>query len=208
MKKLLVSLVSSVFILGNLSAQSISKGNFMIGSTLGFSTADSRVKVESTDLNEEGDGPSAVQINIAPNVGYFVADNFVVGGGLDYTFNSVKEPNEDEVNDSDLLFGPFFRYYLPVQNNIAFFFQSDFGFGSSSDTQEIAGISRSVKSNIFAVGFGPGLTVFSTQSLGIEALAKYNYARSNFNTTEAGVSSSTETRTNQIDLSIGLQFYF
>ncbi len=34
--------------------------------------------------------------------------------------------------------------------------------------------------NIFAIGAGPGFTIFSSDAIGIEALIKYNYARSKF----------------------------
>ena len=192
---------------GLLSAQALERGNFVIGTTMGFSTADSKVKISSTDLNEEGDGPSATQINIAPNVGYFLANNFALGIGLDYTYNKVEEPNEDEVNDSDLLFGPFFRYYVPFGGRTAVFLQTDFGFGSSADQQYVGTEVRSVESNIFAVGVGPGITIFSDGMVAIEALAKYNFARSRFNTKEGDATVTTATRTNQIDLSIGLQLY-
>jgi hypothetical protein len=55
---------------------------------------------------------------------------------------------------------------------------------------------------------GPGFTIFSNDALGIEALVKYNYARSKFDVDLAGVKTSTTTKTNQIALSLGLQLYF
>jgi len=209
MKRFYVSLIVSSFlfnIIGN--AQVLSKGNFVIGTTMGFSTSDSKVSLESTNSNAEGDGPSATQISFAPNIGYFVVENFALGIGMDYTFGSVKEPNLDEVTDSDLLFGPFFRYYIPTDNDAAFFFQTDFGFGSSSDQQYIGTSIQSIDSNIFAIGAGPGFTIFSNNAIGVEALFKYNFARSKFNTQSGGVSTTTTTKTNQYDLSIGIQFYF
>jgi len=208
MQKTLSILMSCLLFSSVLSAQNLDRGNFIVGATVGFSTANSKVKISSTDINETGDGPSATQINFAPNFGYFLVTNFAVGIGMDYTYNAVQEPDKDEVNDSDLLFGPFFRYYLPFGNNAALFIQTDFGFGSSSDQQLIGGQTRSIKSNIFAVGVGPGITIFSNDRVAIEAVSKYNYARSQFDTSEGNVATNTETKTNQIDLSIGMQFYF
>lgn len=184
--------------------QILDKGNFMIGSTVGFSTANSKV----TSGDEEGEGLTARQFNIAPAIGYFVVDNLALGLGADFTFNKVKEPNEDETNDSDLLFGPFVRYYMPLGSNVAFFLVTNFGFGSSTDEQIIGENKQSIKQNIFAIGAGPGLTVYSDGGFGIEAIFKYNYANSKFDTETGGITTSTTTRTNQFSLSLGMQYYF
>jgi hypothetical protein len=72
----------------------------------------------------------------------------------------------------------------------------------------IAGQRQKITSNIFALGVGPGFTIFSDSAIGIEALFKYNFARSSFDTDIGGIVTETTTRTNQFDLSIGVQFYF
>jgi len=46
------------------------------------------------------------------------------------------------------------------------------------------------------------------EKVGIEAVLKYNYARSNFDTTIGGINTSTKTRTNQFTLALGIQYYF
>jgi hypothetical protein len=190
------------------SAQVLDQGNFMIGSTVGFSVAQSSIKFQSTNTDDEASGPSSAQFTLAPNVGYFPVDNFVLGLGMNYTFSSIDEPNEDRNEDSNLLFGPFMRYYFPFNDDTALFFQTDFGFGNASDDLLIAGQRQKITSNIFALGIGPGFTIFSDAAIGIEALFKYNFARSAFDTDIAGVITETTTRTNQFDLSIGIQFYF
>lgn len=193
---------------GTLTAQVLDQGNFMIGSTLGLSVAQSSIKFQSTNTDDEGEGPSSAQLTFAPNVGYFPVDNFVLGLGMNYTFSSIDEPNQDRNEDSNLLFGPFLRYYLPFNDDTALFFQTDFGFGNASDDLLIAGQRQKITSNIFALGVGPGFTIFSDSAIGIEALFKYNFARSSFDTDIGGVVTETTTRTNQFDLSIGVQFYF
>ena len=180
------------------------RGNFMIGSTIGFSTAKSKVTSGSID----SEGLTAQQINVAPSVGYFVLDNFALGLGADYTLNSVTEPGQDKTTDSDLLFGPFARYYLPIGDNVAFFLAGNFGFGNSKDEQTIGGDKQSIETNVFAVGAGPGLTVFSRGGFAIEAILKYNYANSKFDTVSGGMTTSTNTRTNQFALALGMQYYF
>jgi len=51
--------------------QLMKQGNFMVGSTVGFSTADSKV----TSGGVENEGITARQFNVAPVIGYFVIDN-------------------------------------------------------------------------------------------------------------------------------------
>jgi hypothetical protein len=191
-----------------LEGQTLNKGNFLVGSTIGFSTADSKVTRESTNVNEKGEGPSAIQFNISPSVGYFVMDYFTIGIGMGYTLSVVEEPNKDKINDSDLLFGPFARYYLPIEDDMAFFGEVNFGFGNSSDQQNVGEGTQGVNSNIFAIGIGPGFTIFSNNGIGIEAIFRYNYARSKFDAELNGVNTVTTTKTNQFDISIGVQFYF
>ncbi len=127
---------------------------------------------------------------------------------MDFTFSRLKDKNRDRTDDSDFLFGPFSRYYLPVAEGMAFFWEAEFGFGNSSDDQFIGSDKQSISTNIFAIGTGPGFTIYSSQSIGIEAIMKYNYARSKFNTESGGVKTTTTTRTNQFDISLGIQYYF
>ncbi len=203
MKKIAM-LCWALFFTGALSAQMMDQGNFLVGALTGISTAHSKVSTGGV----ETEGLSAYQFSIAPNVGYFFADNLAAGLGVDFTRSRVQQPDQEETDDSDLLFGPFLRYYLPVEEQVALFLAANFGFGNSTDVQDIAGSRQSIRTNIFAAGVGPGITVYAPGGLGLEAILKYNFARSKFDTEIAGVSASSTTRTNQFALSLGLQYYF
>jgi outer membrane protein W len=191
----------------SLNAQFMQGGDFLIGSTVGFSSTSSKVSQSST-IGTGEKTPRALQINLNPNIGYFLTDDFALGIGLDYTYSHQRDADNNRRTDSDFLFGPFVRYYLPVQERMAFFGVLDFGFGNSSNENLLLTGNESVSSNIFAVGVGPGFTILSSNSIGIEAIFKYNFARSKFNTELGGVSTSTTTNTNQFDVSLGVQFYF
>lgn len=191
------------------SAQYTDQGNFLIGTTIGVSSASSRIIQNSNGEENEGEGPASTQVSFAPKVGYFAFDNLAMGIGLDYTFSRIDQSDKGVIKDSDLLFGPFFRYFVPMgDGDMALFLESTFGFGSSSDNQEINGALQSIKTNIFSVGVGPGFTVISDRGVGISATLKYNYARSNFDTNIANVLQQTITKTNVFDFSIGFQYYF
>lgn len=187
-----------------LQGQVTDRGRFLIGSAVGFATNTSNISYSGQTTEEN---PQNTQWNVAPSIGYFLFNNFTLGIGLDYTSSSEKRTGESKTEDSDLLFGPFARYYFPLDDK-AFFLQSNFGFGNSSDNLSIGGEARNIRTNILAVGVGPGFTIFSNDAIGLEALVKYNYARSKFDVDIAGVKTTTTTKTNQVALSLGLQVYF
>jgi hypothetical protein len=66
----------------------------MMGGTLGFSTADSNVKIEADGASVDNEGTRSTQFNISPRIGYFVTNNFALGIGMDYTLNRLREPVE------------------------------------------------------------------------------------------------------------------
>lgn len=183
-------------------------GNFVVGASLGLSSAHSKIIQEVGTGESEGEGPSSSQFSISPKLGYFVIDQLALGIGLDYTRSEVEEPSHNRTTDSDLLFGPFVRYYLPLTDDMAVFLESNFGFGNASDHLEIDGEPQDISTNIFAVGVGPGLTVFSADAFSVSAIFKYNFARSDFDTSIGGQQRRTVTKTNQFDFSVGVAYYF
>lgn len=198
------AIVAMLFALQIQAQNFTERGNFLVGTALGFSSNTSTIS-QSTG---KGEGPESFQWNIAPHVGYFLFENFTLGVGLDYTFSREQQPNEDKNDDTDLLFGPFGRYYIPFGGDKAVFLEGNFGFGTSSDDLIINGQPQSISTDIIAFGAGPGFTIFSNDAIGIETLFKYNYARSRFNTTQDGVVTETTTKTNQFAVSLGIQVYF
>lgn len=207
MKKPVV-LIAFLLSVGTLLGQYTAQGNFMMGTTLGFSAATSTITQDYGTGDVAKENPTYTQFSIAPSIGYFLIDNLALGIGLDYTFNQVKNKSQATNKDSDLLFGPFARYYIPMTEDMSFFLEANFGFGNSSDDQEVGGVPQNISTNIFAVGVGPGFTIFSSAAVGIETLVKYNFARSDFDTNIGGVRAKTTTETNQFDFSVGFRFYF
>ncbi|MBP6810362.1 MAG: outer membrane beta-barrel protein [Saprospiraceae bacterium] len=183
------------------------QGRFMIGSAVGFATNTSKTSFSGQTPNEGESEPQNTQWNVAPSIGYFLFNNFTLGIGLDYTTSTESREGEAKTKDSDLLFGPFARYYFPFGDK-AVFLQGNFGFGNSSENSNLGGTDQNINTNILAIGAGPGFTIFSNDAIGLEALVKYNYARSKFDLDIAGQKTTTTTKTNQIALSLGIQVYF
>lgn len=210
MKYRILMLISAWLCVGILNAQVTQNGNFILGSTVGFSTASSNITQKATGGSEVEESPYSTQINIAPSVGYFLFDNFALGIRMDYTLNRVEESNNEFTEDSDVLFGPFARFYLPMteSNDMFLFAEAGFGFGNSRDVKELPAGNQRINTNLFAFGVGPGITVIASNAIGLEAVVKYNFARSEFDTQIAGIEANTTTKTNQIGISLGLQLYF
>ena len=206
-EKLLSSLFLSVMLIPVAQGQFTDQGRFMIGSAVGFATNTSKTSFSGQTPNQSESEPQNTQWNVAPSIGYFLFNNFTLGIGLDYTSSTETREGNDKTKDSDLLFGPFARYYFPFGDK-AVFLQGNFGFGNSSENSNLGGTDQNINTNILAFGAGPGFTIFSNDAIGLEALVKYNYARSKFDLDIAGVKTTTTTKTNQIALSLGIQVYF
>ncbi len=111
MKKVILSLAIVTIAAISANAQT-ETGTWLLGGSAGFSSA----KVS-------GASESTTTISIAPNAGYFVADNVAVGAQI--AFESV---NKDH---SSFAAAPFVRYYfLPLGTSAKLFANGTFGFGS------------------------------------------------------------------------------
>ncbi len=220
MKNLILSGVLLIFAIGATSQEIVYqptvRGNFMIGSRIGFSTAKSEIDVQSSTGSVKGDGGSSSQFNLSPGIGYFFADNLVLGIGMDWINNSSSSgvdlnggtSSTNESDNNNVLFGPFIRFFLPTGDDNAFFIGTAVGFGNSNNTFTSDNQTQSVNNSLLTVGVGPGYTIYSKNGLALEALVKYNFARSTSEIDIQGVKRTSKTLTNAVDFSVGLQYYF
>ncbi len=198
------------------SGQIVDQGNFMVGASLGLSAASSNVESTVDGQPPTKNDANSTTFSVNPKIGYFLVDRFTIGLGMDYTFNRTSEPvsntdptlGDDSDFDSDLLFGPFLRYYALASEDTGFFLEVAFGFGSSVDEIIFGGEEQTTSTNVLAASAGPGFTIFNSKGIGLEALVKYNFARSSFDINFRDQTLETITWTNQVDLSLGLVFYF
>lgn len=197
------------------SAQPTERGNFLIGTRVGFSTAVSRLKVESPSFNYDGEGSRTSQFNIAPAIGYFVTRNFAVGVGMSYSSYRSSDPSsadstsrEDDSYSSNLLFGPFARIYLPISEDNAFILGSIAGFGNTVNQVKVNDVTQTIRTDLTSLGVAGGFTVFSQGGISLEALVIYSFDRSRNSLNLQGIQRKTTTWTNALNFSFGLQYYF
>lgn len=192
----------------NMRIQPLEKGNFLLGSGIGFSTSTADIEVSNGNV----DAPSTVssQFNFSPRIGYFFADNIVAGLGMQAVASKVDTDGgaEGDFNDARTLFGPFVRYYFPVADDQAFYLGLVTGFGGSTSDIVSNGTTQSVDNSVSVIGFGPGYTIFASNNLALETQLQYNFGRSKNTVDVSGVSTETTTKTNAFDVSIGVNYYF
>lgn len=220
MKKLTVLFVFSLIAVAATAQLTLinpaQRGNFMIGSRIAFSTAKSSVDVQSAAGSIKGDGGSSYQFNLAPGIGYFFADNFALGIGMDWIKTNSKTGVDltggttvpQESNNNNLLFGPFIRYFIPFGEDKAIFLGSSIGFGNSKNQFASNNVTQSINTSLLTIGVGPGFTIYSKNGLALEALVKYNFARSSTQIDVQGIKRDSKTWTNALEFSVGVQYYF
>ena len=220
MKKTLNLLIFSIFAISAIAQsnfQHTQRGNFVMGSRIGFSTAKSTIEVESTTGTIKGDGGSSSQFSLAPAIGYFFARNFVAGIGLDWLRTSSSTGVDVSggtappltSSNNNVLFGPFMRYFIPTGEDKAFFIGTNLNFGNAKN--EFTGsdnMTQSINTKLLTIGVGPGFTIFSDDGWALEALAKYNFAKSDSEIDIQGIKRTSYSWTNAFDFSIGVQYYF
>ena len=173
MKKILF--LTAFFLFGIVTAQAqLQEGNVMLGTDLGSgltSTTSNGLLSFNFGLNEG----AGFDVGISPKVGYFLNDNFVVGGLVNLGFSKSAENNGESTKTTIYGVQGFSRYYLSPQEaeldelvkTGRFFLETNAG---------IAGLNvkDGPTTNGFAFGFGPGYSYFLNSNIALEASAKYN----------------------------------
>ncbi|WP_319590181.1 outer membrane beta-barrel protein [uncultured Draconibacterium sp.] len=178
MKKALVLL--AVLLIGgaNVFAQT-EKGDFLLGAgtSLDFSFLSSQVSTDSY----ESDKVKNNSFEFTPCVGYFLANNLVVG--IDFlTSNATEKEDGDKYKTSTFAVGPFARVYMG-STNVKPFLHAGFGFGKNTEeyNSSNAGYSdEKIKSNLTTYDVGGGVSFFLTPKVALEVGISYGNASSKY----------------------------
>jgi hypothetical protein len=164
-KRLFISFVLAI--LSNSIYSQLTKGNWLVGGTGKF--YDYKSEYSSATYSNEAE---YTQIDISPNVGYFVADKLAFG--LRPTFSSIKGKVTTvgglSTNVQRYWIGPFARYYFLAaekQANIVTDVSYQFGLFNAGGQK---GDLRS-----FSALAGP--VVYFNTSVGLELLLGYSYSK-------------------------------
>lgn len=206
MKKFLFSSFLFFGFVALVNAQ-ISKNTTMIGGSVGFSASSGETEVDLADASTETiDGPNTTVINANPKIGYFFAENFAAGLGIEYSYLQTEEDGVTDRTSSDFLAGPFARYYFPLGgDNFYFFAEGSIGFGTASTSETPEGEAEIEGSgSLFGAGVGPGLAVFVGDQIALEGILRYNHVSTS---TEFNDETVLDSNVNEIDVLIGINWY-
>ena len=149
MKKILF--VAGIFISGIAMAQT-EKNTWLVGGGLALRT---------------GEGNSQFTFN--PNAGAFVANNFLLGGNLNFDFRK-----QGNVKVSSFGIGPIARYYFGKATTRPFVV-TEYNF--QTITTENTTNNTSIKTNGSSFLFGLGFAAFVNENVAIEGVSGYSYSK-------------------------------
>lgn len=137
---------------------------------------------------------NSITFTIAPNFGYFIADNFAIGGNInfgttsltstnDYTGSTTSLPSIFSYKSSLLRYGlcGFASYYTNITDNFKLYFSGSLNYYYSSekrtlsnnDTNHVYSIinpeNQEIQSNGLSLVVTPGLVYFITPKIGIHS---------------------------------------
>ncbi|MDR3236088.1 MAG: porin family protein [Prevotellaceae bacterium] len=82
----------------------------------------------------QGDA-SVTAYGIAPEIGYFLSDNFVIGGSIGFTGYSRKDAQGNSIDETHSTFAisPYVRYFLTKTDKFGFYLQGGFEYATTTD---------------------------------------------------------------------------
>lgn len=151
MKKLLLTL-TAVSAIAFASHAQTEQGRTIVGGQLGLNTS----SVKDSD-------DKSTNFSIAPEVGYFVSDNFALGLGVGYSW-AKQESTDSEHTLGAFTVAPFGRYYKG-EGNVKFFGQLSvpMAWGTLKSDGDKTGTTAN-----YGVELAPGIAYFPTNKLAIE----------------------------------------
>jgi hypothetical protein len=198
-----------VFSISGMHAQGIEKGAMLVGGSIGFSTSSSTNTIKSSGMTQDSTATgSQFQFSLAPKLGYFFGKNFVAGLTINYNIASrtAKDADGKDVTEteSQLLAGPFARYYYFPSEKVGIFGEVELGVGSGSVSPS-SGNTNTISQ--FSVGVGTGFTFFAAKDVALEAVLKYNMMNNASKFTVSGVDYDSKSTIGTLNFLIGFQFY-
>lgn len=156
MKKLFLTLTVLFSLVITANAQDV--GQMWVGGSVGLSST----KVKVGDNSE-----SYLNFKIIPEVGYVVNDKIGVGIKVGYQQTEIDFTEKMNGTMKGFTVNPFLRYSV-MKGNIGGLFV-DGGVGYSHLKNEIDGVDESSKTNMFEVGFRPGVSLNVSEKIALTA---------------------------------------
>lgn len=192
------SILTLFFVLAiALSAQAQTERNtFFFGSSAGMSANYGK---SATINGIEVDGAKSFNLSLTPRLGYFFARNLAAGLEMDFTHRYSKG-GEQSARTNQILAGPFARYYIPMlENRAAAFLFGSLGFGTAGNSSE----GQNSSATLFGIGFGPGLSFFASERVGLETQLRFDFV----NTTATANEQTAINNASGVNLQVGVHYF-
>lgn len=204
------------------------KGKMFIGGQVGL-TGNTMSIMDSLSLGDH----NKAEFTISPNIGYFIKDNFAIGGTVTFGTNNITDSNETFYSTSKFKYtnntnsiiygiGGFARKYINITDKFKFYV--NYGINYQYETQKSTYSSNNPdytnlaiqKIEVSSISFAvtPGLVYFITPKIGIQTtFGNLNYSFSSYKNTSLNYenynnSTNYGLNLNFSSLSIGLNYYF
>jgi len=196
MKKLLT--FSAIIFISFTAKSQLDKGDWLVGGNASFKSYNA--KFDATTVSTEY---KTTDLQIAPNVGYFLADKFAIG--VRSTFSWIKNTgisaNAGKSNTIRIDYGPFARFYfLDKEKSVNLLADLSYQFGNLKFLNKDKGIRNTLR--VMA-----GSVVYFNSSIGLEFLAGYQVEKEKLTkSTSTPAYLYTDTKSG-FQISVGFQIY-
>lgn len=162
------------------------KGDIFLGGSLNFNMGASKASVGSVTAK----GPKTLGVGITPRVGYFISNKFVVGVNAGFGLNSSTDKSSAvTVKNSSTSYGGgvFARYYIMPVEKMGLFFEAAAGVNLGSSRAKAGNVTVDGPNNFgISAGITPGIAVYVSKRVALEANYGFLGYNTNTSTTEAG----------------------
>ena len=161
--------------------------------------------ISTTTGSITNNGPSTLDYNFSPEVGFFIQDNLALGLRLSI-FNQTTKTNVNQNRDDTHVtnswsIAPFIRYYLAKSGNFSFFGEGALGIGGATSKNTSGSTTEEgPTTTIVSIGVSPGISYDLSEKVSLIAkLGGISYtSNSQKETFGTGQSATTTTTSNPV----------
>jgi hypothetical protein len=184
-----------------------SKGTFLLGGSLGFSSGHTTTVSNFSGSRKEKQST----ISLDPNVSYFVIDRLNLGVVTPFLYRWYKpDVSDQKTTYTSYSIGPLIRYYFPLGTHWAIFPEASYSYGwtvtKGNSYSYVSGSygPRTFRGNARNLQGGLGLVYFLNPNIGVEGKFRYQSMRDTYNRSDLGLDHADN---HAFDFTIGLQVY-
>jgi outer membrane protein len=149
-------------------------GNVLIGGGTNMNLSFMNSKWKTDDIS--GDAGKATNLELTPQIGYFVSDGLALGVQLPISYSAEEDESNEKFSTTSLAFVPFIRYYFGT-GIVKPYIHGGLGFGTlNMKYKPNFGSTESMSAGMFLFEMGGGLNYFISDNVALDFGLGYAYA--------------------------------